>query len=357
MIKVLHIFASLNTGGVESFVMNLQKALEKDDVQFDFLLRSKQNDIDKIKYFHENGSKIYITDSWPQHMIHNHMQMKQFFNKHGQEYDFIHVHANALIYILPVLFAEKYTAIRIILHSHNTSTKEKWMQHIHNINKLRIKRYQIIKLACSLEAGKWMFGKGYQVIPNGIDTDRFKTTKEDLYKKDRKVFIMVSVGRLVRQKNYSFMFPVINGLIELGVNVHYYIAGEGEQRICLEKQIQDGGLCEHVTFLGNMERIEELLKQAHVFLMPSLFEGFSVALLEAQSSGIPCVVSDYIAPESVLCGNVYRIALSTELWIEKIKDIAEDENHRFNEKNNNRIKSSSYGLDGLRQVMKNIYKI
>ncbi len=355
MIKVLHVFAALNTGGVESFVMNLQKALSRDDIRFDFLLRSRRNDTEKIKYFKKNGSRIYITADWPRHIMLNSIQMKKFFLEHGQEYDFIHIHANALIYMLPVLLAHRYSAAGIILHSHNTRTKEAWMQYVHYLNRMKTGRYEIIRLACSKEAGRWMFANGFRVIPNGIDADRFQTSDEDLRRKDSGIFIMVSAGRLAKQKNYSFLFPVIKRLLKEGIQLHYYIAGEGELRTVLEQQIQKDGLEGYVTLLGKVKRVEMLLKKAHVFLMPSLYEGFSVALVEAQSSGIPCVVSDCIAPESVLCENVCRTALEHAKWADEIKKIATDRNYKFCSKNHAMVKSSLYGLDGLKQAMKKIY--
>ena len=79
MVKVLHVFAGMNKGGVESFVMNLHKALKDSEIRFDFLLRSRGCDNKMVRYFKNTGSRIYITKAWPLHFIQNYCQMKCFF--------------------------------------------------------------------------------------------------------------------------------------------------------------------------------------------------------------------------------------------------------------------------------------
>ena len=211
LIKVLHIFAGLKYGGVESFVMNMHKALADDNVKFDFLLRENDNDPKKIKYFKKHGSKIYITSPWPRELLNNYIQTRKFFSKHGNEYDYIHIHANSLLYVLPIILARKCRG-KVIVHSHSMNSKKKWMQWIHYVNRFVLSYDNLIRLACSDAAGTWMFGSGYRIIPNGLDVKKYKTTKEAAAIKDQKTLILLSVGRIEEEKNYMFMLPVIKRL-------------------------------------------------------------------------------------------------------------------------------------------------
>ncbi len=355
MIKILHIFAGLKYGGVESFVLSMQEALAEDNVQFDFLLRENNNDPKKIKYFKNHGSKIFITSPWPKKILKNYIQTRDFFSEHGNEYDYIHIHANSLLYTLPIILAEKYRA-NIIVHSHNTSSKKNWMKIIHFMNRFILSKKNIIRLACSDMAGKWMFGDNYIVVPNGLNVERYKISKEELEAKERKTLILLSVGRIEKQKNYMFMLPVIKRLKDKGVKLKYFIAGDGILREKLQKKIQNYGLSDCIELLGNVAHIEKLLKKAHIFVMPSLYEGFSIAHLEAQCNGIACIISNKIPAESMLCKNVFSVPLNVNRWVSKIEELWAEEKTGFLYENYKMIAESAYSLEGLGKNMRSVYR-
>ncbi len=356
MQKVLHIFNGLQTGGVESFVITLQKALCNDGIQFDFLLRTTENDAQKIAYFSERGSHIFITSPWQKHPLKNYREMKRFFAAHRDAYDFIHIHANSLAYFLPIQFAATYMKrAKIIVHSHNTRGSGSVADMLHYIHKVRLAHYTVTNLACSDAAGKWLFSKSYTVIPNSIDAERYRITAGDVQQRNAAVVLLVSVGRLTRQKNYDFALAVMKLLRDDGLAFHYAIAGDGDLRPALEEKIRRLGLQNQVTLLGNVADIPALLKTKHIFLMPSLFEGLSIALLEAQCSGIASVIADTIPQEGVLCDNVHRIPLEERVWAETIKAICQQENFGFNAHNTDIIAESPFGLAGLRKTMLTVY--
>ena len=356
MVKVLHVFAGMNKGGVESFVMNLHKALKDSEIRFDFLLRSRGCDNKMVRYFKNIGSRIYITKAWPLHFIQNYCQMKCFFSKHADDYDYIHIHANALLYMLPVRMAVKYMrGTKMIMHSHNTRTRHVFAMPVHFVNRRILKKYQTINLACSDEAGKWMFSDRYTVIPNGIDVTRFKS--ESVKRACTDTVRLVSVGKIENQKNYFFMLSVIKQLKTEGMEVKYQIAGEGRLKKDLIRAVREKGISDYVELLGNIEAVEQLLKKSDIFLMPSKYEGLSIAFLEAQCSGIPCVISDRIPQTSVLCPNVYRIPLQKEKWVNAVKKIAAAKNRGFSEKNSELIEQSRYSLKGLAVSMQSVYQL
>lgn len=355
IIKVLHVFKGFNNGGVESFVTNLYSSIGSNRVQFDFLLRSSNNDQDRINYFKKNGNHIYYTADWPSHILENRKETKSFFQKHADEYDFIHIHANSLMYILPIILSHKYMKrAKIIVHSHNTRPVKSYLLPLHYINRYRLKKYPTINLACSEMAGKWMFNQNFSVVPNSIDVDRFKSKK---HTSDKAVLKLVSVGRLERQKNYSFIIPVIRKLIDDGIDVTYKIAGEGTLRTDIEKMITDYSLRNKVVLLGNCSNVESLLDESDIFLMPSLYEGLSIAHLEAQCNGLPCVLSDTIPEEGCIVKNIHRIPLDEDAWLKTIKDIYAKDGREYNVENYRLIENSDYSLGGLSEKMSLIYGV
>lgn len=360
MIRILHVLAGLKTGGVESFVINLRKALPTEEYSFDFLLREeKGKDPDKFKFFEDKGSKIFTVSNFPDRVLANYRETKKFFRDKGSRYQIIHIHANSLVYILPIIFAGKYTEAKVIVHSHNTMTKSKWMRWIHNFNKRYIERFKVIKLACSNEAGKWMFSSGFKVVPNSIDVSAF-----EIYRDNRTItndltnttIRFISVGRLERQKNYEFAISLMEKL-KSSLDVKYVIAGEGALRDVLQEEIKKKGLCDKIKLIGNSADIPSLFQEADIFLMPSLYEGFSIALLEAQSTGLPCIISDKISEECVICRNVYRVSLCCDEWIARINKILDNNKKDFDSRNNEIVANSIYGLSGLKKSIEQIYQM
>lgn len=354
VLKVLHVFNGLNNGGVESFVMNLFLSLkEEQKIRFDFLLRSRKNDDDKIVFFKKAGSYIYITADWPHHILKNYRQTKFFLRNHSNNYDVIHVHVNALVYILPIVLACKYTKkTRIVVHSHNTKSITPFLMPLHYLNRMILKRIHTYNIACSNEAGKWMFKGPFKVVPNGIDVNRYKGKNHAI---DESVLRLVSVGRLEKQKNYFFIISVIKMLVDQGMNVIYKIAGEGSLRQEMEMQIKRYGLQNNITILGNCRNVEYLLNEADIFLMPSLYEGLSIAHLEAQCSGIPCILSDKIPKEGCIVKNVYRIPLNKRRWVETIMKISFMDDKEYNRENYKQIENSGFSLRELSRKISEIY--
>ena len=358
--KVLHILNGLNNGGVESFLLNLSKALEKSDITMDFLLRSDKNDPEKVRYFEEKGGCIYYLPPFPRSIIKNYMALKKFLKESGNCYDVIHIHANSLIYFSPVrLSCRLCKDSKIIVHSHSTKGFSLISTVMNIINRKRLTRLPITKLACSEMAGHWMFENDFEVLPNSIDINLYRTTSEEknnLRKKYgvNKEKIIVFVGRLEEAKNPLFLVPIMKKLCNINPEIHLVYAGSGSLKNKLNEAICKEGLTGHIHLLGNFDKVSLLLKVADIFVMPSLFEGLSIAAIEAQCSGIPSIMSDHVSEETILCENAIRLELDEKLWEKKILDLLEKD--RFCENNYRVISDSGYGLESLRKKISEIYK-
>lgn len=188
--------------------------------------------------------------------------------------------------------------------------------------------------ACGEEAGRFLFGKEKDVhlLPNGIDLDLFAGGRADTESEKRKRGIaggrlaIGHIGRFTEEKNHQFLLRLAADMKERGIGFQLILAGDGPLRTDMEKLAEKLGLDDDVRFIGVEERVHDLLKTLDVFVMPSLYEGLPVTLVEAQASGVPCVISDGITEEADAgLGLVSRLSLKEppEHWASAILRAAE----------------------------------
>lgn len=356
---ILHVLGGFNYGGAETFVINLYRNIDREKIQFDVLIRDSFNP--QIEEFEKLGGKVYKIAQFPKQIIKNIVQCKRFFKEKACKYDAIHIHANALIYIFPILYARKYNCKNIILHSHNTKSKS--VSFLHEINRIWLKKVDIC-LACGIDAGKWMFGeRPFQVINNGIDAERYcfqyivsKNKRQELgFAEDD--FVIGHVGRFAAQKNHKFLIDIFECVHKLDPKAKLLLIGNGELKSEVEKLLKDKGLLQETVFLSNRTDVPELLQAMDVFLFPSLYEGLSIALIEAQATGLPCLISNTIDPRSAICEQVKILSLeqSAEEWAQELenqKKIVENRARAILD-----IDKSGYNIKNTARMMEKIYKL
>lgn len=360
--RVLHVLNGLNTGGAESFLMNLSKSMTGEDVTMDFLLRSESNDAEKIAYFQNQGGDVYNLPAFPRHMLKNYQALKSFIKKNICRYDIVHIHANSLVYFSPIRLAYRFDKkIKIVVHSHSTHGASRLSEILNSVNGRRLRRYNVASVACSENAGKWMFSSDFEVIPNSIDVDAYRVSlpeKQALRKahhisEDEK--LIAFVGRLVEPKNPLFMVPIMKRLCQTNGQIHLIVCGDGNLRGVLEEAIAKEGLRNNIHLLGTSKNIPLILKLADLFVMPSLFEGLGIAAVEAQCSGIPALLADRVPQETAICANVHRIELCEEKWVHEIQEILRK--REFCEMNYKTVQEHGFGLKQLKGRMKIVYDI
>lgn len=176
------------------------------------------------------------------------------------------------------------------------------------IMKYSMRKYSTHKLACSDVAGEYFFGKsGYELIFNGIDLKKYLHHKVDRhFNPSNPRFI--TVGRLTKQKNPFKLLEIFKSIKEIIPGATLTYCGGGELRTSMEDYIHLNDLSSSINMLGISKEIPKLLQDADYFLLPSLFEGLSIALVEAQSSGLDCFISDTCSKLSD-CGKCIFIPL------------------------------------------------
>lgn len=322
-VKILHVLGGLNYGGAETFILNVYNNCNRDAVQFDALVRDSVN-LQENRW-KEFGGEVYGTAPFPKAIFKNYFQTKKFLKENADKYDAIHIHANALVYVLPIVLAKKYGWKKIILHSHNTRSKA--AEFLHKINRALLLDKIDICLSCGVDAGKWMFGKReFQIIKNGINIEKYRYSAATALKKREELgfsssdFVVGNVGRFSKQKNHVFLLDIFEEVLRQAPHAKLLLVGDGELKKEIKERIKCKKIEDKVVILSNRNDVPELLQAMDVFLFPSLYEGLSIALIEAQSSGLPCVISKNVDKNSAITNQVLQLDLGDSLskWSDSV---------------------------------------
>lgn len=328
-IRVLQVIGIMNRGGAETMIMNLYRNIDRKRIQFDFI----ENSYDKAVFDDEIialGGRVFRC---PHYNGKNHFEYKNwwetFFRKHEGEYSLIHGHigSTAAIYLN---IAKKH-GLYTIAHSHNSGTDHSIKAYLYKLASYNTRNIADYFFACSEAAGKDRYGERivqsdhYKVLNNAIDTELFrydivvrKAVRDELRLFDE--CLIGHVGRFDSQKNHQFLLKIFKKVLEQKKNCKMLLVGDGSLRKEIEKQAEQMNIRDRIIFTGVRSDVSRLIQAMDVFVFPSLYEGLPVTLVEVQSSGLPCVISDKVPLESVLVNDlvtVCRLSDTSKAWADQ----------------------------------------
>lgn len=320
MIRVLQVIGALGWAGVEAVVMNYYRHVNHDMVQFDFVTCSMEEERydSEIK---KMGGKIHRLPSRSRRPFAYMVKLKRVIDEN--HYQIVHIHQNSASMAMDGFVAKLCGVPVVIGHSHNTRCNVMWQ---HRLLKPFVNSVLTHRFACSEAAGKWIFGsrKDIRIVNNAIDTSLYLFGEEKRKKIRQEInvegkFVIGFVGRLHEQKNLFRLLEMFKCVIARKPQSHLVICGGGNLKEALVAKVNELGLCDDITFLGVRSDVNVLMMGMDAFLMPSLYEGLPVAIVEAQASGLPCVISEKV-PAPNLTGRikVMKLADSDEQWAEAI---------------------------------------
>ncbi len=304
MIRVLHVFGGLGTGGTESLIMNWYRNIDRTKIQFDFLVRSPDNNY--LEEITALGGRVFYTASFPKHFVRNYQETKAVLAK--KEWDVIHVHGNAAMYMLPLRLAKNLSYTHRIMHSHSIKAQNNVFSLIHNLDRTKLPAFATQYLACSAAAGKWMFADhAFTLSRNAIDVDSYRFVAEVRTKTRKNLgienkFVVGHVGRFAAPKNHAFLLNVFAEMKRDCPESILMLIGDGELETTIKAKAEQLGIADSILFMGRRSNVGELMSAMDIFVLPSLYEGLGIVLVEAQCNGLPCVVSQEAYNEEV---NVY----------------------------------------------------
>ena len=344
---------NLDKGGIESYLMSIYRSLP-DDIHIDFVIHSKDDGC-YDEEVQNNGSIIYRLPRLGKKPI-KYCNLLYRIIKTG-DYDIVHRHATASVMWVDLAVAKYAGCNNRIAHSHNADWNHRA---IHKLFIPFLNHYSTLKFACSNKAGKWMYGENsFQVMKNGINVNEFKfdnNIREEYRKKynlDNKKIVLL-VARMVPGKNHLWFLEVISEIVKEEENIIFVFAGDGELLEKFKKEVKERELTKYTLILGSRNDISNLLSMSDVFVLPSLFEGLPITLIEAQCTGLPCLISSNVTSEANL-GLVKILELKTNLWKDSIINIdIEDESKRSN--SDAIIYNHNYSLEQTIKVLEELYR-
>ena len=305
MIRVLHMIASLDVGGSQTMMMNIYRNIDREKIQFDFII-----DQPKETYFAPEirslGGKVFTL---PAFRGYNAGEVKRdwnnFFYTHP-EYRVLHSHSRSYASLyLPVA---KQHGVKTIIHSHSTNSGSGIKGAVKAVMQLPLRHQADVLMACSLEAGEWLFGERacrserFILLPNGIDTRRFKVSPETRARYRRELglddrYVIGHVGRFREVKNHTFLLDAFAEVHKREPQAILMLVGVGPLQQEMAEKAVALGIADHVVMTGNRDDVPEMLAAMDVFAFPSLWEGLPMTVVEAQAAGLPCVLSDTITKD------------------------------------------------------------
>jgi len=346
-IRIFMVGLSNNKGGVESYIINLCE--------------------------HLHSKEFEVVYDWPEMCIedkkwikpknrHNYIKYVAFWHSFFKENHFDVVYYNTCdIVSVDILKFAKRAGIPVrIIHSHSTDTqfKKRWFHYLtEKYNRKNIEKIATNLLACSEEAGKWMFDKSkFTVIKNGINLQTYEFNeqfREECRKsigiKDE--YLIGCVGRLVLPKNPEMSVEIMKEISKLNATAKFVFVGDGELRPQVEQKIKEYNLEDRIVLLGPRDDANKWYSALDCLVMPSLFEGLPFTLVEAQAAGLSCVVSNAVSSDANITGLIEYVDLnqSTKVWAEHILKTCEKERLDTKEQ----LKKAGYSIqDTAEQVDK-----
>ncbi|MDE7323017.1 MAG: glycosyltransferase family 1 protein [Lachnospiraceae bacterium] len=308
-IRVLNVLGTTNLGGAESRVMELYRALDRDRVQFDFMVHTDKEgqysgEIRRL------GGRIYSVPRFKGiNLLAYKRAWKKFFEEHG---DFAAVHGHmtstAAIY-LPI--AKKAGIPLTIAHARSAGVDRGIKGLMTRVIRRPLKYRADYCFTCSAEAAEAVYGRKWiekgcvWTIPNAIDTERFgfnpavrAEVRESLGIADK--FVIGHIGRFGFMKNHQYLTAVFAELCKMRDDAVLVLIGKGELEESVRTQVNGLGLADKVLFLGSRLDVERYYQAFDYFVFPSTFEGLPGSVAEAQASGLRCLVSDKVTREVAL---------------------------------------------------------
>lgn len=358
MLRVLHSVSNMDRGGIETVLMNYYRHIDREQVQFDFLVNKKKPGAfdEEIRQL---GGRIFVSPGVnPVRYGAYQRFMVQLLQEHP-EIRILHAHNEAMA-LFALRGAQRAGLPIRIAHAHNTRTtlNAKWP--VKRVCKPFLTDAATDLWACGEDAGIYYFGKDAwhkdgKILPNAIEVERFRFA-EDVRQTMRRQYgwenklVIGHIGRFFWQKNHMRLLQIFAQCVQKVPDAVLLLLGSGGQQELVRKRAIQMGLGDKVFFAGHQTDIIPWLHAMDVFVMPSRHEGMPLAAIEAQANGLPCVLSDGVPAECVLCSQTKRVALSTDdaTWVREILLMAKRTQNRQRTVENVR----SAGYDVVQEVDK-----
>ena len=324
-IRVLQIMPAMDAGGMETFVMNVYRAINREKVQFDFLYHYDKPCFFDYEIQALGGRITKLTVRQDNNLPRYLHQLEELFRSHP-EWKIIHGHYSGFGMFYNKKARQCGIQVRVG-HSHNTAYEPNLVGQLDRQMSRFFSRGLTDRFACSQKAGEMLFGSApFQVLPNGVETDVFARHDPERRAKLREHLgvaedevLFGHVGRFSAQKNHEGLLQIFAALRKRLPRARLLLLGGGALEEQIKARTTQMGLQDAVIFAGVRTDIACFYDAMDAFLLPSLFEGLPVVLVEAQTSGLPCFVADTVDRGAACTANAHYLPLGgPEAWADAI---------------------------------------
>ena len=332
-LRVLQVGMTRNLGGIETYLIEQFRHLDKSKIDYDFVNITGEYSICYEDEILASGSKIFKVVSRHKNPLLHYWQWFNILLQNKGIYDVIVLNTNSLEYVFPLVLGKIFGIPVRVIHSHNSGFENKQglaRRLLVGMNKKLLAWSANLRFACSQFAGQWMFKDNpYHVIYNAIDIHKYDA---DLIVREETrnalglhtELTLLHVGRFSYQKNHSFLLDIFKEVHRIQPDSVLLLVGdtteESEFLTKVKRKIKAYGLENVVRLLGRRDDVNKIMQAADVLVMPSFFEGLTVVGIEAQASDLPLLLSDTVTKELGLLPSTQFISLEAgpTAWAEAI---------------------------------------
>ncbi len=346
--------------GQDTFLLNMNEHMRS--VKMDFVVVG--SDCIHKDIISSQGSELYYVSDYWKDPVKYISDCRKVLKQNRKTHPIAYFNLFSMVHIIPVIIA-KMLKYKVVLHSHNSDIPDK--KALHRLNRfLFSSKKGFTRFACSEKAALFMFGKKRVkdtiIIKNAIDTGHFMFSEEarsqlraELEIGNRNVYGFV--GRLDSQKNPLFLIEIFKRISERDKDPVFLIVGEGKLKDEVIELIGKYSLSDRVILLGNRRDVNRIYSCMDLFLLPSKSEGFGIVLVEAQASGLTCIISEGVIPEEIRLteGGVRFVSLesSADVWAdEAVRCIGESLSRKDR---NDEVRRSDYNIEKEAGRLENLF--
>ena len=329
-VRVLQVLGGTSLGGAESRVMDSYRHLDRSRIQFDFCVHSQEEGFFD-KEIESLGGHIYRV---PRFQVVNWLAYrkawKDLFREHPG-YVAVHGHmtSTASIY-LPI--AKAAGVPLTIAHARSAGVDPGLKGAMTRFLRRNLGKKADVCLTCSRLAGEAVFGKKMveagrvTTVPNAIDAREFAFSEKKREQKRSELgicaqeFVIGHVGRFGHMKNHAFLLDVFAEICRKVPDSRLLLVGEGGLMDSVREKAASLGLSDRVIFTGNQAQVADFYMAMDFFVFPSIFEGLPGSVIEAQASGLRCLVSDSVTDEVLITPLAQARSLSDKasVWAQNV---------------------------------------
>lgn len=370
MKKILFYSEGWGLGGIETFIMNTIRELPRDEYQCDVFCTHDWSDAHDEELASLGARRYCVFRGQKPNQLKRLTKSPQEFRKllRANKYDVVHICTmNGMGFLYSRVARQEHVPVRIV-HSHNSDFGQghRGIKTVfHNIGKFLWKKTTTQLVACSSEAGQYLFDSSpYLLIPNGLDTNRYRYNADARVRLRNELgipedaILFGAVGRIAEAKQPLFQVDILKELRHSGVNAYLLLVGSGPLESVVKKYAGEQGLAEYLRLPGSASDPSGYYSALDVFTMPSSFEGFGLTILEASSSGLPCFISAKVPDLPYPLEQVQRVPNnSAKDWASAIQKMFVQGENKLREHAADEINNAGYGVENMVKKLITVYKL